>query len=168
MAGPCSVGATESCRPEPQPTPGGADGADGDFVAQYLPALLTQAAAHLVGDFAEEVRAAGLSVLEWRVLAILADGRSVPLGLLARRAATKQPTLTRMIDRMAQQGLVQREADPVDRRQTLLRITRGGHATVGDLISLAQRHQQRQRELFGEVRWQQLVGLLRALMPYGG
>lgn len=141
--------------------------AEGGFVAQYLPALLTQAAAHLVGDFAEQVRAAGLSVLEWRVLATLADGGPVPLGLLARRAATKQPTLTRLIDRLAQQTLVQREPDPQDRRQTLLRITPAGHTTVRRLIQQAQAHQQQQRQQFGDARWQQLVGLLQALVPDG-
>lgn len=139
--------------------------AEGGFVAQYLPALLTQAAAHLVGDFAEQVRAAGLSVLEWRVLATLADGGPVPLGLLARRAATKQPTLTRLIDRLAQQTLVQREPDPQDRRQTLLRITPAGHTTVRRLIQQAQAHQHQQRQQFGDARWQQLVGLLQALVP---
>lgn len=141
--------------------------AEGGFVAQYLPALLTQAAAHLVGDFAEQVRAAGLSVLEWRVLATLADGGPVPLGLLARRAATKQPTLTRLIDRLAQQALVQREPDPQDRRQTLLRITPAGHTTVRRLIQQAQAHQHQQRQQFGDARWQQLVGLLQALVPDG-
>ncbi|URI05796.1 MarR family transcriptional regulator [Aquincola tertiaricarbonis] len=141
--------------------------AEGGFVAQYLPALLTQAAAHLVGDFAEQVRAAGLSVLEWRVLATLADGGPVPLGLLARRAATKQPTLTRLIDRLAQQTLVQREPDPQDRRQTLLRITPAGHTTVRRLIQQAQAHQHQQRQQFGDARWQQLVGLLQALVPDG-
>ena len=160
MAGRCSVGATEPQGPV-APAPAG----DGGFVAHYLPALLTQAAAHLVGDFAEQVRAAGLSVLEWRVLATLADGGPVPLGLLARRAATKQPTLTRLIDRMVQQQLVLREPDPADRRQTLLRITPRGQVTAGQLIALAQAHQRLQREGFGDARWQQLVALLRALLP---
>ncbi|WP_022980698.1 MarR family winged helix-turn-helix transcriptional regulator [Ideonella sp. B508-1] len=155
------MGATEPLGTEARPSAAGEEG----FVAQYLPALLTQAAAHLVGDFAEQVRDAGLSVLEWRVLATLADGGGpLPLGLLARSAATKQPTLTRLIDRMVQQGLVQREPDPSDRRQTLLCITPRGQATVGRLITLAQAHQRAQREHFGEARWQALMRLVRALV----
>jgi DNA-binding MarR family transcriptional regulator len=137
------------------------------FVEQYLPALLTQAAANLVGDFADQVRAAGLSVLEWRVLATLADGDHLPLGLLARRAATKQPTLTRLIDRLVKQGLVLRAPDALDRRQTLVCITRSGQVTVGRLIELAQEHQRSQRDRFGDARWRQLMDLLRDLVPDG-
>ena len=154
MAGPCSVDASE-------PVP--AEQAQG-FVDQYLPALLTQAAAQLADPFSEEVRAAGLSVFEWRVLATLADTGRAPLGLLARRAATKQPTLTRLIERMVQRGLVQREDDPSDRRQILLCITPLGQKTVAHLITRAQGHQSEQRVWFGEDRWEQLVGLLRALL----
>lgn len=134
------------------------------FVAQYLPALLTQAAAQLSDPFSEEVRAAGLSVFEWRVLATLADTGRASLGLLARRAATKQPTLTRLIERMVQRGLVLREDDPADRRQILLCITPLGQETVGRLIARAWAYQCEQRERFGQARWEQLVGLVRELL----
>lgn len=134
------------------------------FVDRYLPALLNQAAHHLAGDFAEVVREHGLSILEWRVLSTLADGDRVPVGLLARRAVTKQPTLTRLLDRMAQQGHVERLDDARDRRQTLVRITLAGRALVHDLMQQAEAQQQRALAAFGSERQQALEALLRLLI----
>lgn len=111
------------------------------FVDRYLPALLTQAANLLVGDFAEVIRSQGLSVLEWRVLATLSDVDTLPVGLLARRAVTKQPTLTRLLDRMARQGHVERVLAQTDRRQTLVCITPAGRDLVHVLIQQAETQQ---------------------------
>lgn len=138
------------------------------FVDRYLPALLTQAAHCLASEFAEVVRAHGLSVLEWRVLSTLADGDDVPVGLLARRAVTKQPTLTRLLDRMALQGHVARVGDPQDRRQTRVHITRAGRVLVRDLMRLAEAHQQQALHAFGCERRQALEALLRQLIEVAG
>lgn len=135
------------------------------FVERYLPALLAQAAHLLVGDFADEIRAHGLSVLEWRVLATLTDSPPIAVGMLARRAVTKQPTLTRLLDRLVQQGLVFRIAAPTDRRQTLIGITKEGQRVVTGLI---ERADSRQRALLGasgnSQQWLVLENLLRQLI----
>lgn len=134
------------------------------FVDRYLPALLTQAAHHVAGDFADVVRAHGLSVVEWRVLTTLADGDDVPVGLLARRAVTKQSTLTRLLDRMVQQGHVARVDDARDRRQTRVHVTDAGRALVQHLMPKAEAQQQRALEGFGTARRQALERLLRELL----
>lgn len=155
----CSAAGTEAV-----PAAVADDEAPPRFVDRYLPALLTQAAHHLAGDFAEVVRAHGLSILEWRVLSTLADADRVPVGLLARRAVTKQPTLTRLLDRMAQQGHVERLDDARDRRQTLVRITAAGGALVQGLMDQAEAHQQRALAPLGAARRAALEALLRQLI----
>jgi DNA-binding MarR family transcriptional regulator len=134
------------------------------FVDRYLPALLTQAAHLIVGDFAEVIRSHGLSVLEWRVLATLADADPLPVGLLARRAVTKQPTLTRLLDRMALQGHVERLPAPADRRQTLVCITPVGRELVQGLMQQAEARQHALLGSLGMGRQIALEQLLRHLI----
>lgn len=134
------------------------------FVDQYLPALLNQAAHLVIGDFADVVRGYGLSIVEWRVLAILADGDRVPVGLLARKAITKQSTLTRLLDRMADQGHVARITAGNDRRLTLVEITSEGRALVQVLMARADAQQRRALAALGPARQQQLEALLRTLI----
>jgi len=138
------------------------------FVERYLPALLAQAGHLMVGDFADEIRAQGLSLLEWRVLATLVESPPLAVGMLARRAVTKQPTLTRLLDRLVQQGLVRRIAAPSDRRQTLVAITPTGQALVGGLTERAEARQQGLRAAVGEDRWCTLETLLRQLIEQLG
>lgn len=134
------------------------------FVEQYLPALLNQAAHLVIGDFADVVRGYGLSIVEWRVLAILADGDRVPVGLLARKAITKQSTLTRLLDRMAEQGHIVRITAGNDRRLTLVEITSEGRALVQVLMARADEQQRRALAALGPARQQQLEALLRGLI----
>ncbi|MDZ5461475.1 MarR family winged helix-turn-helix transcriptional regulator [Azohydromonas lata] len=138
------------------------------FVDRYLPALLTQAAHQLVGSFTDVVRSHRLSVLEWRVLATLADNDAMSVGQLARHAATKQPTLTRLLVRMAQQGHVERGEHGKDRRLTLVRVTPTGRALAWKLMEQAEAQQRTALQSFGPERLQQLEELLRLLIDQHG
>lgn len=119
------------------------------FVDDYLPALLGRASALVPSSFHEQVRARGLSVSEWRVLASLADGEPMTTGALAQVSLSKGPTATRLLDRMQAKGHVERIASPDDRRVTLIRITDGGKAVVSELMRLAREQEKRVLELFG-------------------
>jgi DNA-binding MarR family transcriptional regulator len=54
------------------------------------------------------VQAAGFEVSDWRVLSTLSDGKPISIGRLAQISVTKQPTVTRLLDRMEAQGYVKR------------------------------------------------------------
>ena len=70
------------------------------FVDDYLPALLAQASQLISGEFHRVVKAKGFTVSEWRVLATLAGGEPMSVGGVAQISITKQPTVTRLLDRM--------------------------------------------------------------------
>lgn len=144
------------------------------FVDDYLPALLGRASALVPSSFHEQVRARGLSVSEWRVLASLADGQAITTGVLAQVSLSKGPTATRLLDRMQAKGHVERLASPDDRRVTLIRITAAGQAIVGELIELARDQEKRVLERFGaresrqlKQELQRLIELQRALESDG-
>ena len=69
-------------------------------VDDYLSYLLARASHLVASEFHREVRAAGLTVLEWRVLAILSDGRARKVGELAAIALAQQSTVTKLLGRM--------------------------------------------------------------------
>jgi DNA-binding MarR family transcriptional regulator len=134
------------------------------FVDNYLAALLGQAFLLVSSAFHEVVTQHSLSVAEWRVLATLAGGRVFSIGELARTAVSKQSTVTRMLDRMAKKGQVERLAHDRDRRVTLVRITPAGNATVAHLIALAQEHEERVLAPLGAAHAAELKQGLRRLI----
>ncbi len=113
------------------------------FVDDYLPALLAQASELVSGEFHAIVREHGFTVLEWRVLATLANGETLSVGELARIVMAKQPTVTRLLDRMQARGHLARIAHGTDRRVTLVRASASGRRTVAGLIALAREHEHR-------------------------
>ena len=134
------------------------------FVDGYLAALLAQASQLISSEFHEVVRRHGLSVSEWRVLASLEGSAGIPIGQLAQLALLKQPTMTRMLDRMEARGQVARFAHGGDRRVTLVRITPAGQRTVSRLIGLARDHEAKVMEPFGGQRAEDLKATLRRII----
>jgi DNA-binding MarR family transcriptional regulator len=49
---------------------------------------------------------------------------------LAEREAVKRPTVTRVVARLEERGLVSRSADPTDRRSSLVAVTAEGRALL--------------------------------------
>ena len=111
------------------------------FVDDYLGYLLGQANHALYKDFDTHVRAAGLSSIEWRVLATLHDSDPVTVSQLAHEVLAKQPTVTKLVQRMAEQGWVELLADPADQRRTLVGVTPAGKRLVRPLLEKARAHE---------------------------
>jgi DNA-binding MarR family transcriptional regulator len=111
------------------------------FVHGHLGYLLVQANHALYKNFDTQVRAAGLSAIEWRVLATLHDGPALTVSQLAHEVFAKQPTVTKLVQRMADQGWLQLRADPEDQRRTLVAVTAAGRRLVRPLLQKARAHE---------------------------
>jgi DNA-binding MarR family transcriptional regulator len=134
------------------------------FVDTYLPYLLARASHLISGEFHREVEAAGLSVPEWRVLATLHDRPHCTVGTLADIVLTKQPTLTKLIDRMAAEGLVEKRSGESDRRHALVSITALGRKRAAPLLARAQTHQEAVLRAFGAQDARRLRATLQRLI----
>ena len=134
------------------------------FVDDYLPALLAQASELISAEFHRVVRRHGFSVTEWRVLATIAGGKPISIGKLAQVTVTKQPTVTRLLDRMEARGQAERLPHDRDRRITLVRITSKGAKTVEQLMTLAREHELIVLEPFGLTRAEELKTTLRQMI----
>jgi DNA-binding MarR family transcriptional regulator len=115
--------------------------ARGRFVDEYLGYLLGQANHALYKDFDSHVRAAGLSSVEWRVLATLHDSPPLPISQLAHDVLSKQPTVTKLVQRMCEQGWLALQADASDQRRTLVTATPAGKRLVRPLLEKARTHE---------------------------
>jgi DNA-binding MarR family transcriptional regulator len=111
------------------------------FIDQYLGSLLGQATQALHKEFDVDVRAAGLSSIEWRVLATLHDGQPLTISQLAKDVLAKQPTVTKLVQRMSEHGWVALQADPGDQRCTLVVATAAGKRLVRPLVDRARAHE---------------------------
>ena len=134
------------------------------FVDDYLSYLLGRASHAVYKEFHGEVKAAGLSSLEWRVLATLANGHRYTIGDLAHDVLAKQPTLTKLIQRMAQNGWVESGADASDARRTLVYETAKGRAVVMRLIRAAKAHEKQVLAGFSAGEVATLKKILNALV----
>ncbi|HWI80139.1 MAG TPA: MarR family transcriptional regulator [Ramlibacter sp.] len=134
------------------------------FVDGYLGYLLGQANHALYKDFDVHVRAAGLSSLEWRVLATLHDSEPLTISQLAREVLSKQPTITKLVQRMAEQRWVLLQADASDQRRTLVSATAVGKRLVKPLVQEARQHEARMLSTLGAAEkavLRKLLGKLR-------
>lgn len=134
------------------------------FVDDYLAYLLARASALVSDEFHREVAAAGLGVSEWRVLATLSDGQARTINQLADIVLAKQPTVTKVIDRLEATGDVVRGESPTDRRQSLVSLTDAGRARVAPLLVSARRHEAGVLARFGAEQSSQLKDTLRRLI----
>ncbi|MEY0240844.1 MarR family winged helix-turn-helix transcriptional regulator [Providencia rettgeri] len=114
------------------------------FVDNYLPALLGQAWMLVSSEFHAIVEEKGLSILEWRVLSTLAGNGSMGITELSQKTVSKQPTITRVLQRLEQQGHVVRHSNHngSDKRITLVSVTSSGMSLVDGLLIAAQQHEE--------------------------
>ena len=118
---------------------------DGRFVGSYLGYLLGQASHAVYRDFENAIAAQGLTHIAWRVLAVLHDAAlshpenqgAIAVGQLAHDVLAKQPTVTKLVQRMAEDGLLALLADPADQRRTLVAATAEGRRIAAALIEQA-------------------------------
>ena len=91
---------------------------------------LLSAHAVLMKQFAAEDIWADLSMREYDVLDTLSKCRE-PINMteLNRHVLLSQPALSRMVDRLAERGLIERQSDPADGRGVRLSLTEAGRAT---------------------------------------
>src|SRR6476469_8808129 len=89
----------------------------------------------------------GLSLAKLAALNRLSEaGESLPLGQLAERLSCVKSNVTQLVDRLEADGLVNRTADPNDRRSRLAVLTDAGKAAY---VKGSEIKMQIERELFG-------------------
>ena len=109
------------------------------------------------------LKAEDLSLTQYNVLRIL---RGAPQGLgcgdIASRMITRDPDVTRLLDRMEKRGLISRNRETRDRRQVTTRVTPEGLKLVDRMDEPVQKIHRKQLGHLGKDRLRALSDLLAA------
>lgn len=99
--------------------------------------LLAQVSRLLRRSFDARARDIGVTRPQWQVLSLLKLHAGSNQGALAEMLDVEPITLGRMIDRLQEAGLVERRADPADRRAWRIFLTDKGDALLDQLAPSA-------------------------------
>jgi DNA-binding MarR family transcriptional regulator len=102
-------------------------------LTHFAPYLMNRIMGRYNASLREEMAAMGLTTPKMRALAVLSVVEGPLIRELSVYTVTEQSTLSRALDALAREGLVRREADPVDSRAVRLRITDAGRAAFDQM-----------------------------------
>ncbi len=138
------------------------------FIDDYLLYLMARASHVISAEFHEQLRRRGISVPVWRVLASLVGAEGETVTGLAEVCLLQQPTMTKLLDRMVRDGLVQRATDARDRRVVRISPTPRGEQLVTDLLQSARSHEAEVLARHPEAEAAELKALLRGIIARHG
>lgn len=113
--------------------------------SQILADQLHSAAIHLLRKLRREDAASGLNAPRLSALSVVVFAGPVTLGDLAGAEQVRPPTMTRIVDALAEQGLVVKKRNAKDGRSTLI------HATTSGKKLLMQGRERRVRALAAQI-----------------
>lgn len=112
---------------------------DGSDVVPPLGRVLAQVERRLSRLLEMSLAGAGLTVDQWRVLDLLADGEGHPMSEIAGTIVVPGPTVTKIVDKLVDAAVVYRLVDARDRRRVLALISEDGAALHRRLAPLVER-----------------------------
>jgi DNA-binding MarR family transcriptional regulator len=95
--------------------------------------LVAQVARLLRRSFDERTRDIGVTRAQWQVLGLVRDNEGIKQGGLADLLEVEPITAARMIDRLQEQKLLERRADPADRRAWRIYLTARGTELIEEM-----------------------------------
>lgn len=137
---------------------------EGTPLDDFVPYLLNRISSRLNSDLAEALRELGYTLPDWRVLAVLHVREGRALGELSVYTVIEQSTLSRIVDRMVQAGLVQRRPGARDGRVVELYLTAAGRCAFDEILPLALEHYRRAVSGLDAAELEQLVALLHRVL----
>jgi len=117
--------------------------------------------------FDARARSRGITRAQWRVLIMLSRVDSAPTQSdLAEWLDVERITLCRMVDRLAEAGMVERRADPSDRRVWRLHLTEHATPVVEELSAIANEMEEDMLEPLSTEQRQILTNLLTTVREH--
>jgi DNA-binding MarR family transcriptional regulator len=130
---------------------------------QHVFFLVTQLMARRNRALAERLQPLGLTVQKWRVLAVLDYSPGCTMSDLADLTSVDRTTLTRTLDQLVEERLVDRRPAAHDRRSTRLALTRRGAALLRRVLPLVIEQNEQAVRGFSAAEIERLRGDLRRM-----
>ncbi len=114
--------------------------------------------------FAEKTREAGLSTVQYGALQVIDANPGIDQVRLSQGIDTDRTTITRVVHRLHQLGLITRRSNPKDRRSNSLRITPRGGAVLEAIADDASASQERLMSPLNAAEQAEFMRMLRKLV----
>lgn len=122
--------------------------------------LLNDSARLFRRAFNARTRETGITALQWRLITYLKRHEGIRQGPLADLIEVEPITLSRMVDRLEEAGLIERRADPTDRRAWRLYLTTHAIQMLGEMRPIAERLVEEATEGLSAAEREQLIALV--------
>ncbi|HCQ67215.1 MAG TPA: homoprotocatechuate degradation operon regulator HpaR [Rhodobacteraceae bacterium] len=127
-----------------------------------LPIALLRARDATLAPFRRELDAIGLTVQQWRVIRVLAEGNPRTAGELSELCVLMPPSLSRILKTLTSAGLIARVEDE-DARRRRVELTAAGFEKYSEMAGKSAEIYARLEAAFGTGRMEQLLDLLTSL-----
>ena len=101
-----------------------------------LPILLLWAREAVLQRFRPPMHARGFTEQQWRIIRALGDAESLEIRALSERCCIHPASLSRILPKLAKDGLVARRANAADQRRVVVSLTPQGRRFLKDLTPL--------------------------------
>lgn len=113
--------------------------------------------------FEQRARHVGLTRSQWQVLAMLSNHEGIHQKGLADLLELESITLVRLLDKMAERGLVERRRHPTDRRLSLLFLTEQAHPLLQLMREMGKATRLEATDGFSEEEQQLLLQMMKRM-----
>ncbi|MBI1182438.1 MAG: MarR family transcriptional regulator [Alphaproteobacteria bacterium] len=108
---------------------------------EYIPFLINRSATRVAAAFGAGLKSRGINITVWRLLASLHQHDSQRIGELSEFTGIEMWTVSRVVTRLEQEGLVARSRGDDDGRGVVVSLTPEGEAVVAGLLPEAKRYE---------------------------
>ena len=128
-----------------------------------LPIALIRSREKVMGPIRDMLKASGITEQQWRVLRVLSETGPQDLTQISDKASLLLPSLSRIIRKLLNGGLVVSSINSRDRRRQTVVITPEGQKIIDDNLPQATKIAEELQHHLGTERYEQLLDLLAAL-----
>jgi DNA-binding MarR family transcriptional regulator len=109
------------------------------FLPYRLSVLSNLVSSAIAGSYSSRF---GISIPEWRVMAVLAMQPELSAAQVAERTAMDKVAVSRAVSSLLEKGRIERSVSPGDRRRSILKLSVEGARIYREVVPLALRHEQ--------------------------
>jgi len=129
-------------------------------INDYLAHLVAQANRRLNRALSEE----GVPLDQWRILRVLYESGGMTMRSLADAVTLNRPTMTKIVDKLVNDGLAYRVPDPEDRRKVRIFLSDQGKGLYRQQNQRVSSHQETVESEYGPEQTKQLKELLETFL----
>ena len=128
-----------------------------------LPIALMRSREKVMGPIRDMLKVSGITEQQWRVLRVLSESGAQDLTQISLKASLLMPSLSRIIKKLREEGLIVSQTNDEDRRRQIVRIGTKGQKIIDDNLPQAMKIAEELQQHLGLERHEQLLDLLATL-----